>query len=375
MKEDNAHNEQARLEALMKVMRSTTDEVSLSAEEEALMRDAASRRDLFLLASAERALTGRAPLPDVEAELDRVIAQAPQTPEGDDVPAAAQTKAGNGTAELSQADDGVGEAPKAHRRQAWTVLWSALAGAAAMLAILLGFQFWQQGTAGPSQNEVASASSSPLMVAETAQGQTMTLRLADGTSITLNENSRLTYPRTFRTGQRVVRLVGEALFKVKHDAAHPFIVETAKVSTRVLGTVFDVRAYEGAQARVALVEGSVMVTDHVGHSSRRIVPGEAAETSDNGGLAVSRVNTDMETAWSDDMVYYDDMPLQEVLDDLAQRYHLVVVFKAPELKTLHVNFATRRDASLDETLELLNSMGHFHVDRNASQLTVTLHNS
>lgn len=345
MKVDNHDNELARLETLMKVMRTSDDDEKLSPEEESLLSDAETRHDLYLLASAERALTeSSAPLPDVEGELERITAPSRQ--------------------EVSSP-----VAPVSSRHTLRVSLLSALIGAAAMLAVILCYHFWQ-----PSSSDtvppMASVSSQP-MVAETAQGQTMTLHLADGTSITLNENSRLTYPRTFGKGQRVVRLVGEALFKVKHDAAHPFIVETAAVRTRVLGTVFDVKAYQGSQARVALVEGSVMVSDKAGHHSRRIRPGEAAETASGGRLSVSRVNTEMETAWSEGMVYYDNKPLQDVLDDLAQRYHVAVVFKASELKTLHVNFATRRDATLDETLELLNSMGHFRVAHSDGLLTVT----
>lgn len=345
MKVDNHDNELARLETLMKVMRTSDDDEKLSPEEVSLLPDADFRRDLYLLASAERALTeSSAPLPDVESELERITAPSRQEV-------------------LSPA------APVSSRHTLRASLLSALIGAAAMLAVILCYHFWQ-----PSSSDtvppMTSVSSQP-MVAETAQGQTMTLHLADGTSITLNENSRLTYPRTFGKGQRVVRLVGEALFKVKHDAAHPFIVETAAVRTRVLGTVFDVKAYQGSQARVALVEGSVIVSDKSGHHSRRIRPGEAAETASGGRLSVSRVNTEMETAWSEGMVYYDNKPLQDVLADLAQRYHVAVVFKASELKTLHVNFATRRDATLDETLELLNSMGHFRVAHSDGLLTVT----
>ena len=331
----------------MKVMKATTDDVELSPEEEALLRDADGRRDLYLLTSTERALTEQsAPLPDVDGELERITSPSLQEV-------------------LSPV------APASSRHTLRASLLSAFLGAAAMLAVILCYHFWPSSPTGDTKSQVAAASLPQTMVAETAKGQTMTLNLADGTSITLNENSRLTYPRAFKGGQREVHLVGEALFKVRHDAAHPFIVETASVRTRVLGTVFDVKAYQGSQARVALVEGSVMVSDKAGHHSRRIRPGEAAEAEVNGELAVSKVNTEMETAWSEGMVYYDNKPLQDVLANLAQRYHVAVVFKASELKTLHVNFATRRDATLDETLELLNSMGHFCVAHSDGLLTVT----
>lgn len=70
------------------------------------------------------------------------------------------------------------------------------------------------------------------------------------------------------------------------------------------------------------------------------------------------------------MIYYDNRPLQDVLTDIAQRYHLAVTYQSEDLRQLHVNFATRRDATLDETLALLNSMGHFQVAHNGALLTV-----
>lgn len=343
MKVDNSHNESRALDALMKVMRASDDTETLSPEEEASMQEAGTRHDLFLLASAERALTEQhVPLPDVDAELEHIVTACGQ-------PTQATT-----TRETVK------------RHSAGSYVLSAFIGAAAMLAILIGYHFWFEAPAAPQTHRSAQ----PMIVAETAQGQTMTLHLGDGSSITLNENSRLTYPRTFHGGARVVRLTGQALFKVSHDPNHPFIVQTALVSTRVLGTVFDVKAYQGMQTRVTLVEGRVIVSDKGGRHACSLHPGQAVRADGTGKLMVSQVNTDMETAWSEGMIYYDNRPLQDVLTDIAQRYHLAVTYQSEDLRQLHVNFATRRDATLDETLALLNSMGHFQVAHNGALLTV-----
>lgn len=346
MKVDNSHNESRALDALMKVMRASDDTETLSPEEEASMQEAGTRHDLFLLASAERALTEQhVPLPDIDAELEHIV-----TACGQSVPMA--------TAEETSVK-------RPHTVQRYVL--SALIGAAAMLAILIGYHFWFEAPAATPQTH---QSAQPMIVAETAQGQTMTIHLGDGSSITLNKNSRLTYPRTFHGGARVVRLTGQALFKVSHDPNHPFIVQTALVSTRVLGTVFDVKAYQGMQTRVALVEGRIIVSDKGGRHACSLHPGQAVRADGTGKLMVSQVNTDMETAWSEGMIYYDNRPLQDVLTDIAQRYHLAVTYQSEDLRQLHVNFATHRDATLDETLALLNSMGHFQVAHNGALLTV-----
>lgn len=170
MKVDNSHNESRALDALMKVMRASDDTETLSPEEEASMQEAGTRHDLFLLASAERALTEQhVPLPDIDAELEHIV-----TACGQSVPMA--------TAEETPVK-------RPHTMQRYVL--SALIGAAAMLAILIGYRFWFEAPAATPQTH---RSAQPMIVAETAQGQTMTLHLGDGSSITLNENSRLTYP-------------------------------------------------------------------------------------------------------------------------------------------------------------------------------------
>lgn len=67
------------------------------------------------------------------------------------------------------------------------------------------------------------------------------LRLADGTQVWLNAESRLKYPSRFTGEQRVVELEGEGYFKVTPDSQRPFIVKSGNITTEVLGTEFNVR--------------------------------------------------------------------------------------------------------------------------------------
>jgi len=82
--------------------------------------------------------------------------------------------------------------------------------------------------------------------------------LPDSTKIRLNKNSRFSYPEKFVGGIRGVNLSGEAFFEVTGDTANPFIVYAGNTQTRVLGTSFNVRAYEDEEdVEVAVVEGKV----------------------------------------------------------------------------------------------------------------------
>lgn len=96
--------------------------------------------------------------------------------------------------------------------------------------------------------------------AMSANGERKQLQLADGTKVWLSPNSKLSYPDKFTSKQRLVSLDGEAFFEVAHDAAHPFIIQTGKVSTTVLGTSFNINAYQQKHTiNVTLVSGKVAV--------------------------------------------------------------------------------------------------------------------
>lgn len=93
-----------------------------------------------------------------------------------------------------------------------------------------------------------------------ATGERKQLQLADGTKVWLSPNSKLSYPDKFTNKQRLVSLDGEAFFEVAHDAEHPFIIKTGQVSTTVLGTSFNINAYQQKHTiNVTLVSGKVAV--------------------------------------------------------------------------------------------------------------------
>eukprot|EP01133_Synstelium_polycarpum_P002972 gene2972-3418_t len=93
-----------------------------------------------------------------------------------------------------------------------------------------------------------------------AAGERRQLLLPDGTRVWLGPGSRLDYPNRFNGEKRMVKLEGEAFFDVVHDSNQPFIIQTDEVSTTVLGTSFNVRAYKGKEnVEVTLVTGKVAV--------------------------------------------------------------------------------------------------------------------
>ncbi|MET4895888.1 FecR domain-containing protein [Sphingomonadaceae bacterium jetA1] len=188
------------------------------------------------------------------------------------------------------------EAEAAVRRER-PVHWMGGAVAAALLATL-GFGLWSERPR-------------PYAV-ETAAGETRRIVLPDGSRIELAGGSRMRLDHA--DPRRAVVERGEALFRVRHDAAHPFTVQAGDLALTDLGTVFDVRLGE-RRTRVAVAEGAVMV-DPKG-AALRLDPGQAV-VAEGQRLIRQPVAVEAVGGWSEGRLAYDDTPLSDVAEDLSR---------------------------------------------------------
>ncbi len=187
----------------------------------------------------------------------------------------------------------------------------------------------------------AATTSAQLKALSIPRGQDYHLTLADGTKVWLNAESRLEFPDRFNGNTREVRLQGEAYFEVKKDVKRPFIVHTDYLSTRVLGTSFDVRAYSRKDASVTLVSGRVQVK--TGDLAQILSPGEQAALTGS-QLAVKAVDTYPITQWKEGF-FYSKMQL---------RLHFVV----------------ERSKSLREAVANLNALGVVHAEVDGNMVII-----
>ena len=152
----------------------------------------------------------------------------------------------------------------------------------------------------------------------TPAGQRAELTLEDGTHVWLNANSKITYPSKFKKGERNVSLQGEAFFKVAHDAARPFIVNAKGYRVQVLGTEFDVLAYEGENCEIDLLKGKV----HVLTPDNRVAdlnPGERVYTCD-GQVVKGEIVHPEYFRWRDGMICFDNMTIGVMAEKLGRYY-------------------------------------------------------
>ena len=215
-------------------------------------------------------------------------------------------------------------------RQRKTTWWEWAQRAAAVLFIpllvTLMVQHW-----GGSEQELAQ-----MMEVKTNPGMMTSLTLPDGTLVFLNSESTLSYPSRFDGDTRNVTLQGEAYFQVASDKSSPFIIEMGKVQVQVLGTSFNLRAYQDEEMiQTTLVEGRVcMFTD-----KKRILlyPNEqGAIELKTGNLVKKQVDVQAYIGWKNGRFIFERQTLEDIMRTLSRWYDVQVVFQSE--KARHIEF-------------------------------------
>lgn len=202
----------------------------------------------------------------------------------------------------------------------------------------------------------------------TPKGGQYRVVLPDGTGAWIDAATTLRYPSRFSGKDRRVELSGEAYFEVAKDPVKPFIVETSDMSVHVLGTHFNVMAYEEDQQHIAtLLEGSVVVTR--GLRRETLKPGQEARISGGSDqVKVSDADVEGAIAWKNGLFQFNDVDLPTILAQVARWYDIRVVYAGPVPTELYRGTISRY-VSLSKLLKILEYNGA-HFDINGKTVTV-----
>lgn len=204
------------------------------------------------------------------------------------------------------------------------------------------------------------------------RGRTYQLNLPDGTEVWMNAGSMLSFPSRFMTDTRTVVLEGEAYFKVSPDHNKPFVVIAGHVSTHVLGTEFNVKAYQGSDTHVTLVKGSVKVNFPEAKKEVMLLPGEDVTCAEDGSCEVKKVDTEYYVHWMNGYFYYDNVCLKEILLDLGIWYNLTIeVEEEPSLLNTRLHFVAERSDDIQSVVENLNMYDYLSVMKRGNTLVVS----
>lgn len=207
-------------------------------------------------------------------------------------------------------------------------LYIALTSVAATLLVVIGGMSIMRSES-PNVINLAESIAEQRVEVYSPAGMISKLTLPDGSKVILNNNSTLSYPVKFSGNERKIELDGEAFFEIEKDSLKPFLINTEGMDVRVLGTSFNLKAYEADNETIlSLKEGIVQAeTTRKGEKEQiKLVPGEQlvvdrlAET-----LERKKVNINWYTAWVDGRMVYRDETLSRILKDIEQRFDIDIV--------------------------------------------------
>lgn len=238
-------------------------------------------------------------------------------------------------------------------------VWLRVAAASIILIGLVTY-FIFYGGQGRKDDVIAKnkTTESSLISATTLVGEGKKIVLPDSTEVWLSPSSSIQYPSVFNGASREVRLSGEAFFEVAHDAKHPFIIYSGNIETKVLGTSFNIQAYDNQEEiNVTVVTGKVNVTNKVKAENVDLIANERAVFYRKTTVLVKE-ETDTVSApimlkrkkWE---VAYQGERLQKVAEDLHE-YFGIKIEVADAIKECPVSFnvyLTDKQNKVEEILE------------------------
>lgn len=216
---------------------------------------------------------------------------------------------------------------------------------------------------------------------QSAFGTQVKVELSDGTKVFLNSGSKLRFPQTFdNQAQRTVFLDGEGYFDVTKNKEQPFVVQVNHLNIKVLGTKFNVDAYnDNKSISVALVEGSVVLQDHSEEGSKELMslsPNQVAtlDTTSQKLIKTDVPAMDKYTAWVNGRIVFFGDPIQTVVNKLSKWYNAEIVISDKRLENYRFT-GTFINEPLEQVLNVLSltSKMNYTIDpaRKQSDNTIT----
>jgi ferric-dicitrate binding protein FerR (iron transport regulator) len=247
------------------------------------------------------------------------------------------------------------------RKQIW------LAAASLVILITAGTYYYKQEVGLKSDGLRHSAEYFSSILSTPRGGDQKQLVLPDGSKVWLNTASTLKFPSSFSGAERVVQLSGEAYFEVTRNSAMPFRVLVKDAVIEVLGTDFNIKAYEDEPfSRTTLVEGSVKIAS--GSQNALLKPGEQADAPYvSKGVAapirvIGGVDGDAVLAWRNGFLQFENDDLETVMREIGRCYNVDIQYE-PNIPEKRISGSFSRKEGLSKILEQLSNLNiHFTND-------------
>ncbi|TAN00640.1 MAG: DUF4974 domain-containing protein [Chitinophagaceae bacterium] len=244
----------------------------------------------------------------------------------------------------------------------------ASAGNMKVIKVNNGMLAYQQEEAGTNQRSKIKDQRLEMNTLAVPRGGQYQLTLSDGTKVWLNAASSIRYPVAFTGKERVVEVTGEAYFEVAKNAAQPFIVKRGNMTVQVLGTHFNVNAYDDEGiVKVTLLEGLIKVQlENSSRQSAIVHPGEQAQMNKAGAIRlVKDADVNDAVSWKNGFFSFRNDNLEEVLRKLSRWYDVDVVYDLGVNNQQQFSGRIDRDLTLSQVLKgLALTQAHFKIEAN-----------
>ena len=179
------------------------------------------------------------------------------------------------------------------------------------------------------------------------------MTLSDGTHIWLNARSEFSYPASFNGNTREVRLKGEAFFDVAKDRNKKFIVNTGRCEVEVLGTQFNVEAYNENEFSTALIQGSVKVTDKSQPDESVVLEPNNTVSLNNGKLTVTPITDFNPYSWKEGLITFKDINFKDLMKELEKNFGIRIIIDNHTLDNYACSGKFRISDGIEQVLRAL----------------------
>ncbi|MNI05882.1 fec operon regulator FecR [compost metagenome] len=199
-------------------------------------------------------------------------------------------------------------------------------------------------------------------------GGIYSIKLADGTRVQLNSGSTFSYPTQFKGVDRLVQLTGEGYFEVSHNPNMPFKVRSSEQVLTVLGTHFNVQAYNNEPIETTLLEGKVLVQATTSKGSAILAPNQLARFT-KGKFNLKNVNAKDYIGWTKNLFVFNDLTLGQIFRHLERWYDVDIDYPA-SISEEQFMMEIPKDRKLSEILEAISTLGELSFKIQGRRITV-----
>jgi transmembrane sensor len=180
------------------------------------------------------------------------------------------------------------------------------------------------------------------------------LLLPDSTQVWLNAASSLEFPDKFKENKREVYLTGEAFFDVKQADNFPFLIHTKNVTTTVVGTAFNIKAYPDQKVIIVSVSrGKVKVSRNDQLIATLTIGQQVKVTNTKDPVIEKEVEVEKINSWQQGDLVYDDIAFEDIVKDLQNVFNVEIKIEDPAIRQLSITTSFNRDIGAQKAVAIL----------------------